>query len=213
MNYDELLREINENEEKIAAIRKRFSVLKNDKKKLSRLYISSAFFNLKDITTIIADYISYNENKPYTVLNLKTSDPIYNSSHYAICEEEKQEILLKKYNNENNKIINDNNDIILIDNYSYDSLDTDKEKISNRNISFIFLWSKFNFNDLDFDFYDINLCLSDFKGYEYVKDFIYYLFNLQIINNGRHLHYEELQKALQDYIKITEVKKKKRIQK
>lgn len=192
MNYDELLREINENEEKIAAIRKRFSVLKNDKMKLSKLYISSAFFNLKDISQTIADLITYTENKTYSVVNWTTNDYIYNRSHCAI------------YNKETN-------DKLLIDIYKYDSLDKDNNELNNRIISFIFLWSKFNFNDLDFDYYDINLCLTDFKRYEYVKDFIHYLFNLQIINNGRHLSDEELQKAMQDYIKLNQAKKKKRI--
>lgn len=211
MNYDELLRNIEENSEEIFSLSRILEKLKNTKKELSKLYISSAFFNTKDISKIIAKLISYKEGKEYKVLEWNNNDFIYVRNYCAICDNEKYDYYYNYFSNGIHEISREQSDILLMDNYSYDDIDPLYETFNNRNISFDFLWSQYKFNNADYDYYDINLCKSNFNNYEYVKGFIYYLFNIQIMNNGKHLNYNELDEALNNYINLE--KNKKRIKK
>lgn len=48
----------------------------------------------------------------------------------------------------------------------------------------------------------------DFYDYEYVQNFIIYLFNLQVQNQGKPLTYDEMHKALNDFLALEETKTK-----
>ena len=48
----------------------------------------------------------------------------------------------------------------------------------------------------------------DFYDYPYVQNFIIYLFNLQVQNQGKTLTYDEMHKALNDFLALEETKTK-----
>ena len=55
----------------------------------------------------------------------------------------------------------------------------------------------------------IPVSLCNFEDYEYVRDYISYLFELQLKNNGRQLSNDEMHQALNDFLELGEEKVKK----
>ena len=55
------------------------------------------------------------------------------------------------------------------------------------------------------------VCSCTFIDYPYINDFIKYLYILQVKNNGRHLTYEEMQEALNDFLELERNKPKQKI--
>lgn len=67
------------------------------------------------------------------------------------------------------------------------------------------------------DFYNVKntypnevfpVSLYSFENYEYVRNYIYYLFELQFKNNGKQLSNDEMHQALNDFLKLEEEKLK-----
>lgn len=80
----------------------------------------------------------------------------------------------------------------------------DYERDDKNFITFAFLLNNFGIR---------NACQTtysryDFYDYEYVQNFIIYLFNLQVQNKGRILTYDEIHKALNDFLALEENKTK-----
>lgn len=83
----------------------------------------------------------------------------------------------------------------------------DYEKSDKKEISFDFLLNFFDIkNQLP-----ASLSYYDFIDYPYVRDFIIYLFNLQVQHAGKKLTYEEMHKALNDFMAVEETKPKAKI--
>ena len=84
---------------------------------------------------------------------------------------------------------------------------SDYEKNDKRTITFGFLLKAFDISHslpTSFSHYDFN-------DYPYVQDFIVYLFNLQVKHHGKRLTYDEMNKALNDFIVLEETKPKVKI--
>ncbi len=95
--------------------------------------------------------------------------------------------------------IDGNNESKIVDYYNYD-----KDRLNNKTITFRFLLKKFNISKLD-------TCMTsvyDFEDFDYVQDFITYLFELQYMNNGKKLTYDEMNYAFNNYISLSQKKDK-----
>ena len=51
----------------------------------------------------------------------------------------------------------------------------------------------------------------DFEEYSYIKDFIMYLAELQIEQNGKHLQYDEMIQAIADFCRQNQIKPKTKV--
>ena len=81
---------------------------------------------------------------------------------------------------------------------------SDYEKNDRRTITFSFL-----LNNFEIEHSAPTSCSHyDFIDYPYVQDFVVYLFNLQVKHHGKRLNYEEMQKALNDFLALKETKPK-----
>ena len=81
----------------------------------------------------------------------------------------------------------------VINNYNYSDYEKDK-----RMITFGFLLNNYGIRNESTATYS----RYDFRDYDYVQDFIIYLFNLQVKNHGKHLTYDDMQKALNDFLEL-----------
>ncbi len=74
--------------------------------------------------------------------------------------------------------------------------DDDNKKL----VAFPFLLNNYN---VDYT-YPFTTSLYNFEDYEYVRDFMSYLFELQVKNSGKMLTYKDMTKAMDDYLELDE---------
>ena len=90
----------------------------------------------------------------------------------------------------------------IINHYPYHDCKKDGKKII-----FYFLLKKFGIKNT----YPVTISLYDFEDYSYVQDYISYLFDLQVQNNGRQLTDDEMFNALNDFLSKEKDKPKQKI--
>ena len=56
--------------------------------------------------------------------------------------------------------------------------------------------------------YPICICKSNFDKYDYVQNYIRYIFDLQVQKSNMRLDYDEMKKAMNDYLQLEKNKKK-----
>ncbi len=94
----------------------------------------------------------------------------------------------------------------IINYYNFYDGENDRSKIV-----FKFLLDDYNIkNSYPTAVFPVSIC--NFENYEYVRNYIYYLFELQFKNNGRQLSNDEMHQALNDFLELEEEKVKKLLQ-
>ena len=77
----------------------------------------------------------------------------------------------------------------------------------SKKITFEFLLAEYGIENT----YPVEVSHYNFEDYSYVQDYISYLFELQVQNDGRQLTYEEMQRALNDFLELEKDKPKQKI--
>ena len=183
------------------------------------IFTSSTYFNVCDITKTLAKLVSTKEEKSYHAV-------FYDDRNYghhfgetarviAIVGAEDEYQADCKFSDfyNNGCVISEEKEVpILIGTIYYQYYNKCGKRIFNPDkvdITFKQLLIKYNIIDFSnkggictykFDEYPYN--------YPYINDFIEYLFELQL-NNGKHLNYEEMQKALNDFLESEKQKEVK----
>ena len=90
----------------------------------------------------------------------------------------------------------------IINNYQYHDGKNDRNKII-----FSFLLKNYGIKNS----YPVTISLYNFEDYSYVQDYISYLFDLQVQNNGKQLSDDEMFNALNDFLELEKNKPKQKI--
>jgi len=221
MNLQELFSDFDEIQQKKEKLQREIMFL--DKLKETRLEIlrSSIIFE-SYVVNAIAKLMSKKENERYVpfvynrILHLFASDD-YNVDNYYVG--------ITKYDNVRTLEKGDNIRNTLESGGVYtmfliESDISDEDEKTDKYVSMYDSFSKSNNGMVLFKFlseeYNINSSHShtiisrcNFEGHEYVKDYIRYLVDLQVQNNGKRLTYEEMINAIYEFLNMNneEVKK------
>ena len=205
MNSKELKNKLNEIKKELET----FNKLNEEKNRLSEIYNSSIYFNIIDIVRIIEKLIELQENKKY--YPEVTEEAFRSEIHgyftgdkfqtFAIVHADNyDEAFAKLTDYTHSSIINSSDDnLIIIGRIIYNTYQRTVFDHDELNITFKSLVDKYIIDNEQ----DVSKCCENtFEKYKYVTDFIEYLSDLQVQNNGSHLSYEEMQVALNDFLKI-----------
>ena len=172
--------------------------------KLNEIIKASASFNISDITNVLAKLISFKEKKNYIPV-------IYSNNNWD---------MIKFFA----AIMED----FMFDNYRMYKYDSSRESfvstmIGGEQIGFIDIYHSINdagnlnkkivFGRLLLGGFNIEcdpnyVTYRNFSLYPYVNQFIDYLFELQLINDGKQLTYEEMVVALNKFLELEKDKPK-----
>lgn len=205
MNSKELFDKLEVSSEKCDELLELIEIEKIKNYELRELVKSSLSFRTFDTVQILADLISIKENDSYGVLvsNKNTDLRGYRNVAIAISNYFGSSRAERKFAKSRKKL-DDSQDYIII--YYSDMCHTDKDLNRLEYMTFRSLRNKYDlFNEYNGNtIYGVpNIsCYNDFVDYSYVYDFIEYLFDLQVQNNGKQLIYEEMQKALNDFLEL-----------
>ena len=209
MNSEELLYKLDiakdEYDKLLELIRK--EKIKNAE--LKRLLKSSLTFRTFDIIQIIADLLTIKENNSFGPIIYNKGVEFNGFRKVAISiskdfADKKAERKYAKYL----KSVDPSENYIDIYYNAMCKCGPNLEKLYY--ITFDKLLDKYDLFD-DYALDSTILCHTDFKNYEYVNEFIEYLFDLQVQNDGRQLTYEKMQKALNDFLELEKDKPKQKI--
>ena len=197
------------------------------KEETLRNYINRcAIFN-ESILFIIAALLSYKENEQFMPIIYKkirdcsTYPPMYSEGNYIGIASNRNitEFIMSKsenidrflelglgyeiYQKSASKITKYSHDDTrwIIKDYNFCDYEKDENK---RNITFGFILNHYEIRNS----YPATYSHYDFKDYDYVQRFIVHLFNLQIKNSGRQLTYDQMFKALNEFIELEQNKAK-----
>lgn len=211
MNSEELKNRL----EDIKKQMRSFKRLEIEEHRLSEIYHSSMFFNIEDIIMILARLIELVEKKKYypVVVEEAFTSEIHGyftgdkARNYAIVHADNWDEAFSKITDYiHSSLINlDDDNPIVIGAVLYNTYQKTTFNHDGLDITFKRLLDKYS--DGNKKKYE-KCCQEDFRKYEYVNDFIEYLFDLQVQNNGRHLTYDEMQVALNDFLKLEKDKPK-----
>ena len=81
-----------------------------------------------------------------------------------------------------------------------------KTKDYNKTV-FTFNFLLKSFGNVD-PYYPVRISYTDFNEFNYVQNYIRYIFDLQVERNGKRLNYEELKEALDEFLKLDKAKVK-----
>ena len=185
--------------------------LKDNKERydhLCEILKKSARFD-ESLVFLIAELMTYKEDYPYSPFIYEESEVFlgtnFKNSNVGIASDD----IISDYMDNNIVINNDFFDNKLgfivfekesvvveneIENKIIDFYDFKETESYPREISFDFVLKNFNIKN-----YRTNY---EFEDFEYVQDYISYLFELQLKNNGRHLTYDEMDQALDEFLEL-----------
>ncbi len=167
----------------------------------------------ESLVFLIAELMSYKEGTHYSPFFYEEKKPFFKGYYKNTIVGIAPDVVICDYidNNKNNlKELFDNKTCYKVFNKgrgpaAYQIKDTkigvyDFENTMNNKkyISFNFLLKGFNIQNYP--------TYYEFEDYKYVQDYINYLFELQLKNRGKHLTYEEMDKALDDFLNLEEEK-------
>ena len=211
MNSEELKNRLSEIKKEMSSYNK----LKEEKQKLSEIYISSIYFNIIDIIRVLTRLIELKEKKKH--YPIVTEEPFRSEIHgyftgdkiqtFAIVQADNyDEAFAKLTDYTHSSLINSGNDnIIIIGGILYNTYQRNVFNSDELNITFKSLIDKYTIDgEKDFS----KCCKNTFDKHKYVNNFIEYLFDIQVQNNGKHLTYEEMQEALNNYLNLEKNKPK-----
>ena len=211
MNSEELKNRLSEIKKEMSSYNK----LKEEKHKLSEIYISSIYFNIIDIIRVLTRLIELKEKKKH--YPIVTEEPVRSEIHgyfagdkiqtFAIVQADNyDEAFAKLTDYTHSSLINSGNDnIIIIGGILYNTYHRNVFNSDELNITFKSLIDKYTIDgEKDFS----KCCENTFDKHKYENNFIEYLFDIQVQNNGKHLTYEEMQVALNNYLNLEKNKPK-----
>lgn len=213
MNSNELYNQLEIVKNKYDELLKLIEIEKNKNFELSELLKSCLSFRTFDVINVIAELISIKENDSYAVVfcNEDTNFTDYRKVGFAISKYFGDNKALRKYIR-HLKSLNSSlyGTADYIDIYYNEHKKCDPNLQCLKYITFACLLNKYDLLSIH-SFNSTIKCQNSFKNYEYVNDFIEYLFDLQVQKNGEHLTYEEMQKALDDFLNKEKNKPKQKI--
>lgn len=185
--------------EKIRKLKDRLAKIDDEAK-------SSVLFNAINLTKIIAELISDKEKQPYEplILDVHFSNGFSRKIFIISKSENKEDICCYQkefYSEETINFCCDNYYSIYIGSICYEDTH-EKEFNSDHNLPQIDLTFSFLLYEQKIQLPVNNDCIESmckFLGYEYIKNFVEYLFELQFKNNGKQLSYEEMHQAMIDF--------------
>ena len=205
MNSEELVKKINETDK---IIEEYFKTIKENKE-LKDIFIRSAFFNGSYMATIISKLISEKEGKHYVPIHLGTYSKFKEGKPYlyGIVKQEKA-MGFNKYNineEENEKLFHSDTFIpfgafLMSKGYTnpitfdciFNKVNIPVRIYSNANSEVIFSENK--------EYFGIK-CISKFEDRDYVNKYLELLFDIRVKENGRPLSYQEMDDALNKFLK------------
>ena len=221
MNLQELFDDFNKIEQKKEKLQREIKFL--DKMKETRLEIleKSILFN-GNVVIALANLMSKKEKEKYVpfiynrILYLFVGDK-YNVDNYYVG--------ITKYDNIRTLEKGDNIENLLESGCVYpmflseydvsdETVVTDKfvslyfpfSKPKNNIVTFKYLLDEYNISSF---FPLVKIIDFNFENFEYIKDFIRYLIDLQIQNNGKKLTYDEMNSAIYEFLNMNTEKVKK----
>ena len=180
-----------------------------------KVFEDSMYFNVCDITKILAKLVSNKEKDSYYPVFYDDRNLGHHfdaALNFAIVRAEDEEQAYRKFSNfyNNESVSFDGQEPILIGTVYYIYC-TKVGKVRDPykvDIAFKALLSEYNVADI---LSKEGICLYNFKDYQYINYFIKYLYILQVQNNGKHLTYEKMQVALNDFLSKEKDKPKQKI--
>lgn len=220
MNTKKLFDELNETRSRISKIKEgeaKLFELEKKEKELWKILVRSSLFDKKIIWTI-SELMSRIEKEDYVPFRLKYKNKKTLTEYIGITEY-KNIIEMndpKSIDKLPNKYIIVTDEIHYIekrqgDNYCYavpiynvselsgsDKRDNQHHTFAKSNILFKFILDGIN---AIYPFSDIaSYSICEFSEHKYVRDYIEYLFDLQVQNNGKQLSYDEMQGVINNFI-------------
>ena len=178
---------------------------KRDKAQKEQLIVQSATFNISDISNVIAKLVSAVEGTKYVPLTYSNKGWRVTKSFACVTEDYMADefMMYAKYDHNSwetfaSNMLRDNTFIDIYHSHEYE----EEESIESKDVVFGGLLAKFG---VECNPEKVNN--NSFKRFEYVGDFIAYLFELQL-GYGSRLTSEELEGFLERYLEREKPKKR-----
>ena len=199
--------------------KKKSSSFERDHDDLLAMLNASAIFD-ESLIKLIADLISIKEAENYVPFMYKKESDIFASEAFTA---QNTWIGITKYKNISMYIENRDIEELFKQKYGYNTIkisttlaNNEKEKpyiglydidkdYQGKLFTFEFILNQIGEVGV---YYPVGVCKSDFKEFDYVRDYIKYLFDLQVERKGKRLNYEELRFALEDFLNQNKSKTK-----
>ena len=191
MKSDEIIREIEYREKKIAQISKEVDKLKNEKKELYEIILKAISFVPYDLAEAIIYLVHTKEGKQY----------IPEEGTYFHDSKEYRYLILCRENHSNNPNIYLNqpdNINIFFDRYTV----SPTLSLNHNSLTFEHLIEKYN---IDKKQWIGSINFSEFESHPYIKDFITYLAEWQIENNGKLLSKKDMHLAVNAFVSTYDI--------
>ena len=235
MNLNEIMNELYSREDIANIMANKYCDAKRNVEEIKQIIEKASTFNM-NVIKFITELISIKENKLYTSFGIvrvirepyrrkKLIDRQYKYKEYSCAFVTLEEEFKQLDNQEKLKSYFEKaaffSDITYLGHlYSYESVSSEKTDDyydiydfdmfdKTKNVIFYNVLDKkydiSHFNSHD----DYMQVTNHFNWCEYVKNFIEYLFDLQVQNDGKQLTYEEMKKALNDFLELEKQKEVK----
>lgn len=211
MNSNELFDKLEITNEKYNDLLKLIEIENEKSIALKEILKSSLSFKTFDVINILAQLISIKENEEYKILvcNEAANFKGYRTIGIAITKFFDGNRKIRRFINQL-KTSNNLTDYIVIYYNPICKCESSLQKLETITFeSLLNEYDLFNTHKIDTSI----KCMNSFYNYSYVNEFLSTLFNLQVQRNGEHLSYEEMQKALDDFLNKEKFNQNKRLKK
>ena len=221
MDLKMTMKRINEIKSTESELKKQLVSLENEREDIiTRLNLCAVFD--ESLVQIIAELLSVKEEENYTPFMYKSYTSILANGAYSVendCIGITKKEYLPMFNQAKNK------EKLFDQKYGYDMICVNTELLEDEreeadtsvreynldnNYSKRLFTFEFLLNEIgtEASAYPVRICKSNFEEYSYIQDYIRYIFDLQVQSSAMRLSYEEMKKAMNDYLELTKKKGK-----
>ena len=191
MKPDKLMHEIKYRNNRIEQLEKELSKLQNEKKDLTEIILKSISFVPNDLADAISYLVRTKEGKKYSPIEGTWFVGSKEMRYLVLCDE-KQSV------NPNIYLCEPETIKIFFDRYTI----SQSLSLDYNSLTFEHLLEKYN---IDSEQWVRSINFSEFECHPYIKDFISYLAELQIENNGKLLSKKEMRVAVSSFVSIYDI--------
>ena len=221
MNLKETMNRIKEMENRECELKEELISLENERTDMiTRLNLCAVFD--ESLIQVISELLSIKEEENFVPFMYKSYTGIFTNGAYSVendCIGIAKSEYLPMFNQTDNK------EKLFNQKYGYDMicvntelLEDEKEVVDN-SVREYNLDNNYSKKVFTFEFlldeigsvssaYPIRICKSNFDEYDYVQNYIRYIFDLQVQKNNMRLDYDEMKKAMNDYLQLEKNKRK-----
>ena len=203
MNSKELIEQLDSTRTILVYLNNQKNALDEKEQTLTKVIRSSSCFNITDVTKIVAELVSKKEKTTYIpfIFDVDVCD-FWGRSHmdtfFTIAESGHEMTVKHKCIDyaERSEYLQNINYPFIIDVINHSKYEGNPRKADITFYNIVEKYTNINFDK------NTRICIKNLDDCQYVTEFVNYLFELQFQNNSKHLTYEEMQVALNDFLEL-----------